>query len=44
MRRTDVGSKEHLEEGSDKVVDPLYVATRGMSNGPYVKYPLETLL
>lgn len=36
--RTNISSEEDLEEGCDEVVDALHIATRRMSDGPYVEY------
>lgn len=41
---TDVRGEKHHVEGGHEVVDPLHVAARWVSNGPYVQYPLHRSL
>lgn len=41
---TDVRREKHHVEGGQEVVDALHVAASGVSNCPYVQYPLHRTL
>lgn len=44
MSLTDVRREEHHVEGGEEVVDALHVSASGVSNCPYVEYPLHRTL